>query len=84
MLIDDFSQNSNGQWRYLADTVIGGLSDGNARIVQTDIGPAAHLFGRVSTENKGGFTQIRTNLDGKAAQKAEGLRLRVKGNGEIY
>ena len=50
MLIDDFSPNSNGQWRYFADTVMGGVSDGSARIVQTDIGPAAHLYGRVSTE----------------------------------
>lgn len=84
MLIDDFSPNSNGQWRYFADTVMGGVSDGSARIVQTDIGPAAHLYGRVSTENNGGFIQIRTGLSGKAAQNAEGLRLRVKGNGETY
>ena len=84
MLIDDFSPNSNGQWRYFADTVMGGVSDGSARIVQTDIGPAAHLYGQVSTENNGGFIQIRTGLNGKAAQNAEGLRLRVRGNGETY
>lgn len=84
MLIDDFSANSSGKWSYFTDRVMGGVSDGNARIVQTDIGPAAHMFGRVSTANNGGFIQIRTGLDGKLAQKAEGLRLRVKGNGEKY
>jgi hypothetical protein len=84
MLIDDFSPNSNGQWSYFADTVMGGVSDGSARIIQTDIGPAAHLYGRVSTENNGGFIQIRTGLSGKLVQNFEGLRLRVKGNGETY
>ncbi|MDA7550430.1 CIA30 family protein [Rhodobacteraceae bacterium] len=84
MLIDDFSPNSNGQWSYFADTVMGGVSNGSARIVQTDIGPAAYLYGRVSTANNGGFIQIRTSFSGKTAQNAKGLRLRVKGNGETY
>lgn len=67
-------------WSYLADTVMGGVSDGQARIEDG----ALRLTGRVSTENRGGFIQARTDLpDGLPAGTAA-LRLRVRGNGERY
>lgn len=67
------------QWSYLADTVMGGVSTGGARIEDG----ALRLSGQVSTANNGGFIQARTALDGAPAGSTA-LRLRVRGNGERY
>ncbi len=66
-------------WSYLADTVMGGVSEGSARIEDG----ALRLTGRVSTENRGGFIQARTEVSG-VPEDAEGLRIEVRGNGEPY
>lgn len=68
------------QWRYVGDPVMGGVSDGRARIE----GGALRLTGTVSTANNGGFIQARTDLPDGAPDTAGGLRLRVRGNGERY
>ena len=45
-----------GNWAYLADTVMGGVSQGRAEFSNG----ALRLTGQVSTENNGGFIQVRT------------------------
>jgi len=67
-------------WRYLADTVMGGVSQGQA---EAD-GDAIRLTGTVSTANNGGFIQARTDLPEGAPEGTTALRLRVRGNGERY
>lgn len=67
------------EWTYLADTVMGGVSQGAAQIE----GGAVRLTGTVSTANNGGFVQVRTSVASLPAG-AEALRLRVRGNGERY
>ena len=67
-------------WSYLADTVMGGVSQGQARME----GGVLRLTGRVSTANNGGFIQTRMRLDDGLPDGARGLRLRVRGNGERY
>ncbi len=67
-------------WTYLADTVMGGVSRGEARL---DAG-ALRLTGTVSTANRGGFIQARTALPDGLPEAATGLRLRVRGNGGRY
>lgn len=67
------------EWSYLADTVMGGVSEGTARIEDG----ALRLTGTVSTENSGGFIQARTEVDG-APDGADGLRIEVRGNGDTY
>jgi hypothetical protein len=67
-------------WSYLADTVMGGVSEGQARLE----GGALRLTGRVSTANRGGFIQARTEMPGGLPAGAAALRLRVRGNGERY
>jgi hypothetical protein len=47
------------RWVYLADTVMGGVSEGSANIIDTPEGKAIKLFGKVSTQNNGGFIQVR-------------------------
>lgn len=67
-------------WIYLADTVMGGVSEGQA---STEDG-VLRLTGTVSTENRGGFIQARTYFDQGLPEDTTGLRLRVRGNGERY
>lgn len=72
------------EWSYLADTVMGGVSEGTARIAVEDGQPVLRLTGTVSTANRGGFIQARTTLTDPLPETARGLRLRVRGNGERY
>ncbi|MBF9057799.1 NADH ubiquinone oxidoreductase [Rhodobacterales bacterium HKCCSP123] len=67
-------------WSYLADTVMGGVSEGQARIEDG----ALRLTGRVSTANRGGFIQARTGMPDGLPAGVTALRLRVRGNGERY
>jgi len=67
-------------WAYLADTVMGGVSQGSAEFASG----ALRLTGQVSTKNNGGFIQVRTRIDPKEAKGRTGLKIKVKGNGEIY
>ena len=67
-------------WAYLADTVMGGVSRGGA---QFSAG-ALRLTGQVSTKNNGGFIQVRTRVDPNQAVGKSGIKIKVKGNGDIY
>ena len=46
-------------WAFLADTVMGGVSRGNAEFIPG----ALRLTGNVSTKNNGGFIQVRTRIN---------------------
>ena len=67
-------------WAYLADTVMGGVSQGS---VEFSAG-ALRLTGKVSTKNNGGFIQIRTRVDPAESLGKKGIKIKVKGNGEVY
>lgn len=71
-------------WTYVSDQVMGGVSEGRARIGTVDGQPVLHLTGQVSTANRGGFIQARVTLDSPPPEKASGVVLRVRGNGEGY
>ncbi|MCU4652531.1 CIA30 family protein [Roseibacterium sp. SDUM158016] len=70
---------ADASWSYLADTVMGGVSEGVAEAE----GGAVRLRGTVSTENRGGFIQVRTSVNG-LPDDARALVVRVRGNGEPY
>lgn len=76
--------NLDPDWEYVADTVMGGVSDGK---VTRDAG-AATLTGIVSLENNGGFIQMAFDLREDAgafdASGWSGLEIDVQGNGEVY
>ena len=62
---------------------MGGVSEGRASVRLDSEGLYVRLEGLVSTANNGGFIQIRRNVtDG--VKDAEGILLRVRGNGENY
>ena len=67
-------------WAYLADTVMGGVSRGGAEFSAG----ALRLTGQVSTKNNGGFIQVRTRVDPNQAVGKSGIKIKVKGNGDIY
>ena len=78
----------NPTWEYVADGVMGGISQG--RILSTNEGGVAEhrLTGDVSLENNGGFIQMSFNMtqDGAAFDVSEwtGIALELKGNGQDY
>ena len=73
-----------GKWSFFSDTVMGGVSEGNAGYVNSDIGKALRLSGNVSTANNGGFIQVRIDVASGIAKGKTGIVLKAKGNGEQY
>ena len=82
-IIDDFTDNPEKTWQFYTDQVMGGASEGSASIRKDSEGPYVRLEGLVSTANNGGFVQIRRNVNG-GSKGAEGILLKVRGNGENY
>ena len=81
MVIDDFS--SLDLWRFVTDGVMGGVSEGTmTRDREGDV-DYVRLSGDVSTENNGGFIQIRRDMP-PLPPEAQVLTLRVRGNGASY
>jgi hypothetical protein len=75
-------------WRYVADTVMGGVSRGLLRSETVQGRAAKRLTGQVSLENNGGFVQMAADLaeDGSSIDASDwtGLEVDVTGNGEAY
>jgi hypothetical protein len=76
----DYISDPEGPWRYLSDQVMGGVSEGRAEPVDG----AIRLAGRVSTENRGGFIQVRTEVVTPLPESARAVSLEARGNGERY
>jgi hypothetical protein len=83
-VFDDFSGDVGARWDYVADGVMGGVSSGGAEIRGTGEDAVLRLQGTVSTDNNGGFIQVRQRFSETWPENAKGLSLRVKGNGETY
>ncbi len=89
MILDDLrnpgvtTQKQN--WAFFTDGVMGGLSQGKAIISNVGGVDCYHMTGNVTTENNGGFIQIRNQLKPTISTKNyEGIYLRVYGNKEDY
>ncbi|WP_371227225.1 CIA30 family protein [Roseovarius sp. 2305UL8-3] len=72
------------KWRYFSDQVMGGVSEGQARMVSENDQPTLRLTGDVSTANRGGFVQVRYDLDNPLPAGAQGVFLTVHGNDQPY
>jgi hypothetical protein len=92
-LIDDFSRSDGisslgTKWRMFTDRVMGGLSSASSGFEVIEGRRCLRLQGSVSLENDGGFVQVALPLgqnDGFFdAGDFNGIRLRVRGNGENY
>ena len=82
-IIDDFTDSPERRWQFYTDQVMGGVSEGRASVRLDSEGPYVRLEGLVSTANNGGFIQIRRNIS-EGSKGAEGILLKVRGNGENY
>ena len=71
-------------WEYIADDVMGGVSKGNVKFQNIEGGNIALLQGDVSTENNGGFIQIRRALRGIDLHDAKSVKIIAKGNDQAY
>ena len=72
---------ADARWRVVVDGVMGGLSTG--RVGVTDRG-TLRFTGDLSLENNGGFSQIRGRSPRGAFAGADGVSIRVKGDGRVY
>lgn len=84
-LIFDFTNPSaelKNIWGAVDDVVMGGVSESNIQLVEN----TALFAGNVSTANSGGFASVRTkNFDPPFnLSDYEGVKLRVKGDGQRY
>jgi hypothetical protein len=63
---------------------MGGVSTGGVTLLSEGNQRFARMTGSVSTENNGGFIQMRLDLPEGAAEGATGVRLIVRGNSQRY
>lgn len=76
-----FDDDGADRWNVVLDGVMGGLSSGTVTTTRT----ATLLFtGDLSLENNGGFSQIRTPVNGRDFLGTEGFDIRIKGDGRTY
>ena len=80
---DNFNSSPEKRWVFFADTVMGGRSSGKVTFANSYNYNYAHLSGFVTTENNGGFIQIRKKISG-LSNLIERINFKVKGNNEVY
>lgn len=71
----------NEQWEFISDSVMGGISNGELKIINDEHILYYKLLGRVSTANKGGFIQFRSKIKIKE-NYFNGLEVVYKNKGE--
>ena len=76
----EFDNGTQG-WQTVLDGVMGGLSTGR---IEAGSGGTMKFSGELSLENNGGFSQIRTSVPEGLLAGAQGILLRVKGDGRTY
>jgi len=81
MPLFDFTDGSRASaWRPIHDGVMGGVSTGRALAGEKSV-----VFeGEVSLENNGGFASFRAATRLPDLSDQDGLRLRVRGDGQVY
>ena len=84
ILLDDFKHKPEDRWKFIADTVMGGISSGQLSFSVDDNVNYARMVGKVSTENNGGFIQFRRSVINGLPTNTKGLKLSLRGNGQKY
>ena len=83
-ILTDFAKAETDGWQLSTDRVMGGVSNGQAQLIRSEEGIFAQLSGTVSTENNGGFIQIRKRFVPGTASGFDGVFVRARGNSETY
>ena len=83
-----FNKENAKYWQYISDRTMGGVSNGKAILENDEDLFFARLTGNVSTDNNGGFIQLRSILSFNNLIDKEkilrGVRINTRGNGEMY
>lgn len=80
----DMTMQPETSWRFFTDQVMGGVSTGRMERLTEEGAAFLRLSGQVSTENRGGFIQMRQDLAQPPAEGAQGVRVVVRGNDQRY
>ena len=88
-VLDDFSDGVSSvgtRWQAVTDRVMGGRSDISAVIGETEEGAVLQMTGTVTTENNGGFIQVRLPMAARSFDASEytGVYLTVRGRGDRF
>jgi hypothetical protein len=84
LLTYGFDADSRLNWAYFSDQVMGGVSEGTVDYRDENGASYAHMTGSVSTENNGGFIQIRRAVAKGSVSSAVGVYVKVRGNSQNY
>ena len=89
MILDQLENpNSTAQsqkWNFISDKVMGGVSSGKFKVEVIESIKCYRMTGIVSTENNGGFIQIRTKLKPEInINNYKGIYIKVYGNEKKY
>lgn len=79
-VIDATAPEEARRWRPVLDGVMGGLSTG----VMARASEGLRFSGEVSLENNGGFSSFRRSTPLPDLSAFDGLRIRVRGDGQVY
>ena len=84
MIFEDFKNNPSERWEFIADTVMGGVSEGRVSFQKEKNIFYARMTGNVSLENNGGFIQFRRKVENKLSNNLQGINVKVRGNDLEY
>jgi len=79
--ISEFRQGDDLTWSVVNDGVMGGLSEGKISYTESE---TLRFRGMLSLENNGGFSSIRSARTEMDLSAADGVVMRVKGDGRTY
>ena len=82
--MENFKNSPENRWQFFTDQVMGGKSYGKLNFVSENNIKFASMTGNVTTENNGGFIQIRRELKNIDLSRAKSIRLYARGNNEKY
>ncbi len=82
-LFDEFKEN-NRSWVLITDQVMGGLSFGSYSFGKENNDFYMRMEGNVTTENNGGFIQVRREIDNTSPLIKEGITFEARGNNNDY
>ena len=72
------------KWQFISDQVMGGVSSGKVEFININNNLYARMTGNVSTENKGGFIQVRRKLEKINLEGSNFIEIIAKGNNQNY